>query len=406
MLLVARDLTVDQTLGGGPTGRARRGVAGSARLSGRLGPGGRRRSVSGPAVVVGTTGDEDQGRDGPECCDAFGVSHTEFSPFRSTVQAGCGRPDRLVHPTPSVCLRCFWKWCGIAWKIPSGTIAVGSAKGKTPSARIASVSRNRQCQHAPAASKNRPRQHRPRRGASWAASCSLRSTRCTRTASTPCTSSSLDVADGEFLVLVGPSGCGKSTALRMIAGLESITSGELRIGDKVVNDLEPKDRDIAMVFQSYALYPHLTVRNNIAFALKLKKMPKDEINERVEKAARILELTENLDRRPGQLSGGQRQRVRDGPGDRAPAAGVPDGRAAVEPRRQAARADARRGLQDPALAQRHHRLRDPRPDRGDDDGRSGRGAVAWLPAAGRTRRRTSTTIPTTCSSAPSSARRR
>ena len=119
----------------------------------------------------------------------------------------------------------------------------------------------------------------------------------------------LDVADGEFLVLVGPSGCGKSTALRMIAGLESITSGELRIGDKVVNDLEPKDRDIAMVFQSYALYPHLTVRNNIAFALKLKKMPKDEINQRVENAARILELTENLDRRPGQLSGGQRQRV-------------------------------------------------------------------------------------------------
>ena len=120
---------------------------------------------------------------------------------------------------------------------------------------------------------------------------------------------SLDVADGEFLVLVGPSGCGKSTALRMIAGLESISSGELRIGDKVVNDLEPKDRDIAMVFQSYALYPHLTVRNNIAFALKLRKMPKDEINERVEKAAKILELTENLDRRPGQLSGGQRQRV-------------------------------------------------------------------------------------------------
>ena len=120
---------------------------------------------------------------------------------------------------------------------------------------------------------------------------------------------SLDVADGEFLVLVGPSGCGKSTALRMIAGLETISSGELRIGDRVVNDLEPKDRDIAMVFQSYALYPHLTVRNNIAFALKLKKMPKEEINERVEKAARILELTENLDRRPGQLSGGQRQRV-------------------------------------------------------------------------------------------------
>jgi multiple sugar transport system ATP-binding protein len=120
---------------------------------------------------------------------------------------------------------------------------------------------------------------------------------------------SLDVADGEFLVLVGPSGCGKSTALRMIAGLETITSGELRIGGKVVNDLEPKDRDIAMVFQSYALYPHLTVRDNIAFALKLRKMPKQEINERVEKAAKILELTENLDRKPAHLSGGQRQRV-------------------------------------------------------------------------------------------------
>ena len=120
---------------------------------------------------------------------------------------------------------------------------------------------------------------------------------------------SLDVADGEFLVLVGPSGCGKSTALRMIAGLESITSGQLLIGGKVVNNLEPKDRDIAMVFQSYALYPHLTVRDNIAFALKLRKMPKDEINERVEEAAKILELTENLDRRPAHLSGGQRQRV-------------------------------------------------------------------------------------------------
>jgi len=120
---------------------------------------------------------------------------------------------------------------------------------------------------------------------------------------------SLDIADGEFLVLVGPSGCGKSTALRMMAGLESISGGEMRIGEKVVNDLEPKDRDVAMVFQSYALYPHLTVRDNIAFALKLRKLPKDEIERRVNDAARILELEENLDRRPGQLSGGQRQRV-------------------------------------------------------------------------------------------------
>jgi multiple sugar transport system ATP-binding protein len=120
---------------------------------------------------------------------------------------------------------------------------------------------------------------------------------------------SLDIDDGEFLVLVGPSGCGKSTALRMIAGLESISGGEMKIGDRVVNTLEPKDRDIAMVFQSYALYPHLTVRDNIAFALKLQKMPKEEIERRVADAARTLELTDNLDRRPAQLSGGQRQRV-------------------------------------------------------------------------------------------------
>jgi multiple sugar transport system ATP-binding protein len=120
---------------------------------------------------------------------------------------------------------------------------------------------------------------------------------------------SLDISDGEFLVLVGPSGCGKSTALRMIAGLETITGGEMRIGDRVVNDVEPKDRDIAMVFQNYALYPHMTVYDNIGFALKLAKVPKDEIDRRVRKAAETLELTGYLDRKPGQLSGGQRQRV-------------------------------------------------------------------------------------------------
>ena len=120
---------------------------------------------------------------------------------------------------------------------------------------------------------------------------------------------SLDINDGEFLVLVGPSGCGKSTALRMIAGLEQITSGEMRIGDRVVNEVEPKDRDIAMVFQNYALYPHMTVFDNIGFALKLAKVPKEEIEERVRRAAEILELTNYLDRKPGQLSGGQRQRV-------------------------------------------------------------------------------------------------
>ena len=119
----------------------------------------------------------------------------------------------------------------------------------------------------------------------------------------------LDIADGEFIVLVGPSGCGKSTALRMVAGLETITDGKLIIGDRVVNDVHPKDRDIAFVFQNYALYPHMTVRQNIGFALKLRKTSKSEIDSRVEEAARLLELTEWLDRKPGQLSGGQRQRV-------------------------------------------------------------------------------------------------
>ncbi len=119
----------------------------------------------------------------------------------------------------------------------------------------------------------------------------------------------LDVNDGEFMILVGPSGCGKSTALRMIAGLEDITSGELRIGDQVVNQIAPKDRDIAMVFQNYALYPHMTVRENMAFPLKLAKAPQEEVDSKVIEAARILDLEPHLDRRPANLSGGQRQRV-------------------------------------------------------------------------------------------------
>ncbi len=120
---------------------------------------------------------------------------------------------------------------------------------------------------------------------------------------------SVDIADGEFMVLVGPSGCGKTTALRMIAGLEDITSGILRIGGKEANDESPKERDIAMVFQNYALYPHMTVAENIGFALKLRHMPKDQINAKVKETADILGLTDWLDRKPGQLSGGQRQRV-------------------------------------------------------------------------------------------------
>lgn len=120
---------------------------------------------------------------------------------------------------------------------------------------------------------------------------------------------SLDIADREFVVLVGPSGCGKSTTLRMIAGLEEITDGELYIGDKLMNDVAPKDRNIAMVFQNYALYPHMTVYENMAFSLKLKKCSKEEIDKRVREAAHILNITEYLDRKPKALSGGQRQRV-------------------------------------------------------------------------------------------------
>ena len=119
----------------------------------------------------------------------------------------------------------------------------------------------------------------------------------------------LEVADKEFVILVGPSGCGKSTTLRMLAGLEDISEGEIYIEDRLINDVLPKDRDIAMVFQNYALYPHMTVKDNMAFSLKLKKMPKEEINRRVSEAAKILEIEHLLDRKPKALSGGQRQRV-------------------------------------------------------------------------------------------------
>jgi multiple sugar transport system ATP-binding protein len=119
----------------------------------------------------------------------------------------------------------------------------------------------------------------------------------------------LEIGDGEFMVLVGPSGCGKTTSLRMIAGLEEISSGNLKIGDRIVNDVPPKDRDIAMVFQSYALYPHMSVRDNLAFGLKLRKVPKAEIERRVNEAAETIQLQKLLDRKPKELSGGQRQRV-------------------------------------------------------------------------------------------------
>ena len=173
------------------------------------------------------------------------------------------------------------------------------------------------------------------------------------------------------MVLVGPSGCGKSTALRMIAGLEEITGGTIEIGGRVVNDVPPKDRDIAMVFQSYALYPHMTVRENLEFGLKIRKTPKRR-DEPAGAARRreILGIAEFLDRKPKQLSGGQRQRVARGARDRAQARRLPLRRAAVEPRRQAARADAGRDHQAPEAPADDHRLRHPRPDRGDDHGRT------------------------------------
>jgi ABC-type Fe3+/spermidine/putrescine transport system ATPase subunit len=159
----------------------------------------------------------------------------------------------------------------------------------------------------------------------------------------------LDIKDGEFMILVGPSGCGKSTALRMIAGLEDISEGELAIGGERVNERAPRDRDIAMVFQNYALYPHMTVRENMGFALKLAKVDKGEIDRKVEEAAQILDSAA-----PGPQAGQPLRRPaparRHGARDRARPQRLPDGRAAVEPRRQAARPDAHGGLAHPGAA--------------------------------------------------------
>ena len=193
----------------------------------------------------------------------------------------------------------------------------------------------------------------------------------------------LDIHDGEFLVLVGPSGCGKTTALRMVAGLEDISDGTVSIGDRVVNDLSPKERDIAMVFQNYALYPHLSVADNIAFGLRLRKEPKNVIDERVAWAAKLLDLTPYLDRKPKELSGGQRQRVAMGRAIvRQPQVFLMD-----EP---LSNLDAKLRVQmraDIAHLQQRARhdddLRDARPGRGDDDGRPRRGDEQGRAAAGR-----------------------
>ena len=193
----------------------------------------------------------------------------------------------------------------------------------------------------------------------------------------------LEIGDGEFLVLVGPSGCGKSTSLRMLAGLEDVNEGAIRIGDRDVTDLPPKDRDIAMVFQNYALYPHMSVAENMGFALKIAGVSKDEIKRRVGEAAKLLDLEEYLDRKPKALSGGQRQRVAMGRAIvREPQVFLMDeplsnldAKLRVQTRTQIAVAAA--------PARRHHRLRHARPDRGHDDGRPGGRAQGRHPAAGR-----------------------
>ena len=201
---------------------------------------------------------------------------------------------------------------------------------------------------------------------------------------------SLAVADEEFLVLLGPSGCGKSTALRMIAGLETPTAGTITIGDRVVNDVEAKDRDIAMVFQSYALYPHMTVRRNIEFPLRSRHVAAADRDQLVADAAESLGLDGLLDRKPGAALGRPTPAGRARARDRPAAPGVPHGRAALEPRREAARADPRRARRAAAATVRHHRVRHPRSGRGDDDGPPHRGArrreaPADRPAARRLR---------------------
>ena len=217
---------------------------------------------------------------------------------------------------------------------------------------------------------------------------------------------SVEIADGEFVILVGPSGCGKSTLLRMIAGLENITAGEIAIGGRVVNNVAPKERDIAMVFQNYALYPHMTVRDNMAFSLTLAKAPKAMIDQQV--AARGADPRPDAVARPLSAPAFRRPAParRDGPRDRARPAGVPVRRAAVQPRRQAARRDARRDQGAAPAADHHHRLRHARPDRGHDDGRQDRGDERRQRGADRRAAGPVRPARPTCSSPASSARRR
>ena len=217
---------------------------------------------------------------------------------------------------------------------------------------------------------------------------------------------SLDVKDKEFLVLVGPSGCGKTTALRLLAGLEEVSAGEIKISDRVVNDVAPKDRDIAMVFQSYALYPHMSVYDNMAFGLRLRKTPKSEIDRRVKEAADILGIGALLV--PQAQATLRRSAAARGAGacDCPRAQGLSHGRAAVQPGCQAARPDARGDLQASSTSRDDLHLRDARSDRSDDDGHAHRGDEGRSLAAARHAAAACTIFRRTCSSPVLSAARR
>ena len=217
---------------------------------------------------------------------------------------------------------------------------------------------------------------------------------------------SIDVADGEFIVIVGPSGCGKSTLLRMVAGLEAITSGTIEIAGRVVNDLEPRARDIAMVFQNYALYPHMSVFDNMAYGLKIAGIRGADLKARVEKTAAMLELTPYLAPQAARALRRPAPARRHGPGAGPRPGRLPARRAALEPRRQAPRADAAAD-QGAAARGRHHRaLRHPRPGRGDDPRRPADRDERRRRRADRHADRASTSARTRSSSPASSARRR
>ena len=216
----------------------------------------------------------------------------------------------------------------------------------------------------------------------------------------------LEVASGEFTVLVGPSGCGKSTLLRTIAGLETPDGGTLEIAGKVVNYVRPRDRDIAMVFQNYALYPYMNVFENIAFGLRARKTPQAEVETRVRRAADMLGITALLERLPRQLSGGQRQRVAIGRAIVRNARLFLFDEPLEQPRCPAARRDAQRDQAPASGAGHHHDLRDPRPDRGDDPRRPDRAAARRARSSRRARRSISMNGRRPASSQASSARRR